>query len=86
MHGHRRKGSDVSSVTKRTVTTTRHEYVVPAPTALGACVSDVQKAIDWALQDMPEARRSYSDACRVEARDDEIVIWWPAKEATEATP
>lgn len=69
----------MSTVSKRTVTTIRHEYVVPAPIDRGACVSDVQKAIAWALGDMPESRRHYDDACRVEARDDEIVVWWPAE-------
>jgi hypothetical protein len=63
----------MSTVSKRTVTATRHEYVVPSPAAR----IDVEKAIAWALKDMPEGRRRYDDACIVEARDDEIVIWWP---------
>jgi len=71
----------VSNVTKRTVTTTRHEYIVPSP----ACVADIHKAIDWAFTDMPENRRLYDDACTVEARDEEIVIWWPDDKATERT-
>lgn len=62
----------MSEVTKRTIATVRHEYVVPSPSAR----AEVEKAIALALQDMPENRRSYDDACMVEARDDEVVIWW----------
>lgn len=36
----------------------------------------VAAAIEWALSDMPDERRHYDDACTVEARDDEIVVWW----------
>jgi hypothetical protein len=65
----------VSTFSKRRVTTTRHEYVVPSPAPL----AEVMKAIAYAKQEMPEARRSYDDACMVEACDDEIVIWWTEK-------
>lgn len=57
---------------KRTVVTTRHEYVLRSPTA----VAEVGKAVAWAQADMPEVRRSWDDSCMVEARDDEIVVWW----------
>lgn len=69
----------MSTVSKRTVTTTRHEYVVPSP----AYASDMQKAIDRAMREMPVQRRGHGDAYTVEARDDEIVVWWPDDEATE---
>lgn len=69
----------MSNVEKRTVTvtTTRHEYVVPSP-----CVgADLLVATKMALTDMPESRRSYDDAFTVEARDDEIVVWWTEEAA-----
>lgn len=72
----------MSNVSKRTVTSTRHEYVVPSP----ACVADIQKAIDCAFRDMPANRARYDDACTVEARDDEIVVWWPEKSAPTLEP
>lgn len=62
----------MSDATKRTVTTTRHEYVLPSPTT----AQELWKAINWAQSDLPENRRSWGDAYMVEARDDEIVIWW----------
>lgn len=65
----------MSPVTKRTVTHIRHEYAVPSP----APVSEVMAAIAQAQHEMPEQRRSYDDACTVEARGDEIVIWWPER-------
>lgn len=66
-------GRTVTSVEQRTVTTIRHEYVVPSP----AAASDLLLATKMALDDMPEKRRAYDDAFTAEARDDEIVIWWP---------
>lgn len=63
----------MTSVEKRTVTTTRHEYVVPSPSP----GSELVTAMNMALADMPDERRAYDDACTVEARDDTIVVWWP---------
>lgn len=62
----------MSLVSKRTVVTTRHEYVVPSPVA----VAEIAKAVAMAQADMPEVRRHWDDSCTVEARDDEIVVWW----------
>jgi len=71
----------VSAVTKRSVTTTRHEYAVPSP----ATAADMQQAIDLAMQEMPPERRRYDDAYTVEARFGEIVVWWPAPAGGEET-
>ena len=49
---------------KRTVVRTRHEYVLRSPTF----AQELEKAITWA--------KRWGDAYTVEARDDEIVIWW----------
>lgn len=62
----------MSSVTQRTVTTVRHEYAVRSPAAW----ADVSAAMREAMVDLPEERKAYDDACTVEARDDEIVVWW----------
>lgn len=70
----------MSTVSKRTVTTTRHEYAVPSP-ATGV---DLTTAIRMALADMPQSRRHFDDAYFVEARDDEIVIWWPGQNHAES--
>lgn len=59
----------MSTVSKRTVTETRHEYVVPAP----AAAAELQKAINWAMSEMPANRRGYDDCYTVEARDYEIL-------------
>lgn len=65
----------MSNVSKRKVTTTRHEYFIPTP----AAAQDVQKAIDWALRDMPEDQRGYGDAFWLTGDEDEVVIWWEEK-------
>lgn len=66
----------MSAVTKRTVTVTRHEYIVASP----AAGSDLAGAVNAALADMPPERRQYDDAYQVEARDGVIVVWWPGGE------
>ena len=62
----------MSDVEKRTIVTTRHEYVLRSPVA----VAEVGKAVAWAQADMPEVRRQWDDSGTVEARDEEIVVWW----------
>lgn len=57
---------------KRIIQTTRHEYVLRSGTVIG----EFNKAVEWALNDMPEDRRRWDDALRIEARDDEIIIHW----------
>lgn len=69
----------MSAVSKRTSRVLRHEYAVPSPSAR----SDVEKAITWALSDMPENLRHFDDACTVEASDDEIIVWWTEEEKTQ---
>lgn len=66
---------------KRTVTTTRHEYILRSPPPIG----ELNKAVNWAFSDKTAAMtedRHADDAPTVEARDDEIVIYW--EEATRA--
>ena len=62
----------MSTVGKVTVTTTRHEYRVPSP----APFRELEVAIAMAHRDMPEERRGWDDACVVEGREGEIVVWW----------
>lgn len=64
----------MADATKRTVTTVRHEYVLPSPTYVG----EMRKAIKWALSDKADGgpEDTFDDALTVEARDDEVVIWW----------
>lgn len=59
---------------KRTVTSTRHEYVLKSPAPWG----EIGKAIAAAQQDMKAAGKdpSYDDAAHIEARDNELVIYW----------
>lgn len=62
----------MSTVGKRTITTTRHEYIVPSP----ASHAEVEMAIAMAREDVPLGLIGYDDVPKVEARDDEIVVWW----------
>lgn len=59
---------------ERTVTVTRHEYVLKSPAPWG----EVGKAIASANQAMEAAGKdpSYDDAAFIEARDDEVVLFW----------
>lgn len=59
---------------ERTVTVTRHEYVLKSPAPWG----EVGKAITAATQAIKAAGKdpSYDDAAHIEARDDEVVIVW----------
>lgn len=57
---------------RRTVTYTRHEWVLPSPCAVG----ELHKALNSAYGLLPEDRCPYDDALTIEARDDEIVVWW----------
>lgn len=62
----------MGDVTIRRVTTVRHEYALRSPVPVG----EVEKAVQVALANLPEERRGWADALMIEARDDEIVIWW----------
>ncbi len=61
---------------KRTVTTRRHEYVLSSPTNY----AEVDKAVTWALSDLGAAQGkempTADTAVLVEARDDEVVVFW----------
>jgi len=61
---------------KRTITTRRHEYVLSSPTPF----AEVGKAMTWAHRDLVEAKGEaageWDDAVMVEARDDQVVVWW----------
>jgi len=57
---------------RRTVSTTRHEYVLDSPTNWG----EMCKAAAVAIQEMPVRLRDFDDTLLVEAGDDEVVIYW----------
>jgi hypothetical protein len=59
---------------ERTVTITRHEYVLKSPAPWG----EVGKAISAANQAMEAVGKdpSYDDAAHIEARDGEVVVVW----------
>ena len=59
---------------ERTVTITRHEYVLKSPAPRG----EVDKAVAVANQAMEAVGKnpSYDDAAYIEARDDEVVVYW----------
>lgn len=67
---------------ERTVTVTRHEYVLKSPAPWG----EVLKAYAVAEQAMRAAGKdpSYDDAAHIEARDDEVVIYWTEKAQARA--
>lgn len=60
--------------TERTINVTRHEYVLRSPAPWG----EVGKAQAAASQDMKAAGKdpSYDDAAHIEARDDEVIVFW----------
>lgn len=57
---------------RRTVTRTRHEWVLPS----GCSAEEVDKAIVCARNYGRQKHRHPDGPLTVEARDDEIVIWW----------
>jgi hypothetical protein len=64
----------MAAFNERTVQITRHEYVLKSPAPWG----EVGKAQAAASQAMKAAGKdpSYDDAAHIEARDDEVVIFW----------
>lgn len=64
----------MSEVTMRSITTTRAEVAVPAPTTwdqLGKALNAVEQ---WAKREGIDT--AYGDAVLVRATDDEIVLWF----------
>jgi hypothetical protein len=62
----------MASYSKRTVTTTRVEYVLTCPTNW----VEVQKAMIAAEVELGEERARMDDAVTVECRDDGLVLWY----------
>jgi hypothetical protein len=64
----------MSVVSKRTKTTTRHEYTAPSP----ACWTDVQFAMELAAEDRAKAGLSndWQDVIKVEADDEHVIVFW----------
>lgn len=62
----------MADVVKRTIVRTRHEYVLPSPTT----AQELAKALRWVDRDLGVEGSQYGDAYMVEARDDEIVVWF----------
>lgn len=61
---------------KSTTTTKRHEYTLSSPTNW----VEINKAVQWARREKEAALGAESlrwdDAIGVEARDDEVVVFW----------
>jgi hypothetical protein len=64
----------MSAVFERAKTTTRHEYVIPAP----ACWTDVQMAMHHASQARSAAGLSnaYDDVIKVDSDDENVIVYW----------
>lgn len=64
----------MSAVDQRTITTIRHEYVVPLP----ACWADVKEAMAFAVRDREAKGLStdYDDIIRVTADEEHIITYW----------
>lgn len=64
----------MSAVEQRTVTTVRHEYILPTP----ACWADVKEAMAFAARDRETKglRVDYDDIIQVTADDEHIVVYW----------
>jgi hypothetical protein len=71
----------MSVVTTRTRVTTRHDYCVPQPAALG----DVLEAIAFAKRDAIQAGvdTTYDDALTVTHDDENIIVYWEERESHE---
>lgn len=68
-------------ITQNTVVTNTHEYRMDSP----ANHCDIRLALDLAESAMREAGLdpSYDDAIKIEARDDEVVVFWVEKHAAK---
>ena len=64
----------MSVVSTRTKTTTRHEYIVPAP----GCWTDVKEAMAFAARDRTERALSndWDDVIKVDHDDESIIVYW----------
>lgn len=64
----------MATMTRRTVTTVRHEYLIPKP----ANWAEVSKAMNAATQDMKAAGEDpkWDDAAWFEADDENIILYW----------
>ncbi len=65
----------MGNASRRIIITKRHEYYLKSPTN-GV---EINKAIGWALADMPEKLRGADNSVTIEPRDDEVVIYWEEK-------
>lgn len=71
----------MANYSQRTVRTIRHETVLPSPTnwaELGKATSSIQQQIRAAGID-PD----YDDIVTIEARDEEIVLYWTEEEKVD---
>ncbi|TVL89809.1 hypothetical protein [Streptomyces sp. SAJ15] len=70
----------MATYTSRTVVSTLHEWIVPAPDPRGACLGDLRSALAAAgvayrvAHGLPDDAPLADDALRFRAHDDEIVI------------
>lgn len=64
----------MSNVTKRTVTTIRHEYRIPN----GSAWTELGKAYAQAKRDIEDAGKdpSYDDAAFITSDDESVIIFW----------
>lgn len=72
----------MSEVTLRSVTTTRAEVAVPAPTTWAELGKALTAVDQWAKREGVDT--AYDDAVKVRVEDDEIVLWFdlPAPKAS----
>ncbi|MER5584076.1 hypothetical protein ABT090_20890 [Streptomyces asoensis] len=70
----------MTTYTSRTITTTRREWIIPAPQPWGACIGDINTAFVIACRTYRETHGLAANASipdnglRFHIRDDEIVI------------
>lgn len=67
---------------RREVTTTRVEFIVPAKDPWGAAWADVTKAVSEAVQELRDVGRSIADdTISLRPGDEEIIVWYEVVEA-----
>lgn len=80
----------MATYTSRTVTSTRHEWIVPAAEPWGACLGDLRSALATAgvayreAHGLPDEAPLADDTLRFRAHDDEIVISFTTEQDTRA--